>query len=179
MELLEEPSFELAFATLLHDVGKPATAGAEERPFLNHERVGEETTRRIAARLRFSKRETDVVAFLVRHHMMLKDVRRMKKSTLKRLIGHELFDDLAELHRIDALASSGELDNYEFAINAKRTMSEEEVRPQPLVNGEDLAAIGVARGPEMGRILARIYTAQLDDEVKTKEEALALAKSLM
>ena len=175
---LESPSFELALATLLHDVGKPSTADTEERPFQNHERVGEEMARRIAMRLKLSARETDIISFLVRHHMILKDVQRMKKSTLKRLIGHEFFEQLAELHRVDALASGGDLADYSFAMEARRTMPDEVVKPAPLVSGEDLAAVGIPRGPEMGKIVRRLYTAQLDEEIRTREEALEMAKTL-
>jgi poly(A) polymerase len=179
MSKLEEPSFVLAFATLLHDVGKPATADTPERPFLNHERVGEEMARATAARLKLSARETEVTAFLVRHHMILKDVQRMRKSTLKRLLAHDFFSELAELHRVDALASGGDLANYTFAIEAKRTMPDEVVKPAPLVSGDDLAAIGIPRSPAMGRIVKQLYTAQLDEEIRTRDEALDLAKRLL
>jgi poly(A) polymerase len=179
MSLLDNPSFEFALAVLLHDVGKPVTADPDgEHLFLDHERVGEKMVREIAARLKLSKRETETVAWLVRYHMTLKDAAKMRKSTLKRVLGHELFQELAEMHRIDAMASNKDLTSYNFAMEARKSISEEALKPAALVNGEDLAAIGVARGPLMGKILSRIYTAQLDEQVKTKEEALELAAKL-
>jgi len=179
MSLLENPTFEFALAVLLHDVGKPVTAEPTgDRIFLAHEREGERIAREIAARLRLSNRETETIAFLVRHHMMFKDVPHMRKSTLKRFLGHELFSRLAELHRIDALASNGDLSSYEAAMEAKDRLSEEEIKPKPLVTGDDLAAAGIERGPLMGRILRRLYTAQLDDEITTRDQAIALAKRL-
>jgi len=177
MENLEDPSFTLAMGVLLHDVGKPPSA-AGARPFLNHERIGERMARNIAGRLKLSKRETETIAFLVRYHMILKDARHMRKSTLKRVIGHELFDDLAEVHRIDAVASNGDLSNYEFAMKAARELSKQEVKPEPLVNGHDLQAIGIEPGPRMGIILKRLYTAQLDEKISTREQALAMARRL-
>lgn len=178
MEHLEDPSFELAMGVLLHDIGKPPAADSQARPFLNHERIGERIVRGIAGRLKLSKRETEVIAFLVRYHMILKDVTRMRKSTLKRIIGHELFDELAELHRIDALASSGDLSNYEFVMRKAGEFSDEEVKPERLVNGHDLAEIGIKPGPRMGVILEKLYTAQLDEEITTREEALEMAGRL-
>jgi poly(A) polymerase len=179
LEHAGEADFPMAMAVLLHDVGKPVTAGASgERPFLNHERVGEVIARKIGRRLRLSKRETEIIAFLVRHHMILKDVREMRKSTLKRVLGHGLFPQLAELHRIDALASNGDLSDYEFAMTAVEELSREEVKPAPLVDGNDLKAIGIEPGPGMGLILERLYTAQLEEEVCSREEALALARKL-
>jgi len=179
VSMLEEPSFEFTMAVLLHDIGKPPTADSgRERLFLDHERVGEQMSRRIAERLKLSKRETDTIAFLVRHHMILKDVARMKKSTMKRLFAHEFFEQLAELHRIDAMASNRDLSNYDFAVNARSSLSEEAIKPKPFLNGEDLAALGVERGPRMGRILRLVYNAQLDEEIASREEALALAGKL-
>lgn len=179
LEYLEEPSFVLAMGVLLHDVGKPATVkSGGERPFLQHERVGDEMARAIAARLRLSRRETEQTAFLVHYHMLLKDVGRMKKGKLKQLIAHEMFAELAEVHRVDALASNGDLSNYEKAMQASMEFSTEEVQPAPLASGHDLAAIGIKPGPKMGRILRALYEAQLEEEILTKNEALRLAERL-
>jgi tRNA nucleotidyltransferase (CCA-adding enzyme) len=53
-----------------------------------------------------------------------------------------------------------------------------EDRPRRLpVNGEDLLALGLA-GPAVGTALARIRSAYLDGAVKTREDALALAREL-
>ncbi|HME72960.1 MAG TPA: hypothetical protein VKM54_24270 [Myxococcota bacterium] len=53
-----------------------------------------------------------------------------------------------------------------------------EDRPRRLpVNGEDLLALGLA-GPAVGKALARIRSAYLDGAVKTREDALALAREL-
>ncbi len=45
------------------------------------------------------------------------------------------------------------------------------------VSGDDLVAIGL-RGPAVGRALARLRAAYLDRRVRTREEALALAREL-
>ncbi len=178
MEHLQGPSFVLAMATLLHDIGKPPTSDTRQRPFLDHERIGQSMAREIAGRLRLSRRETEAIAFLVRHHMILKDVTRMRKSTQKRIIAHELFWELAELHRIDALASNGDLSNYEYAVNLAEQLSDEETRPAPLATGHDLADIGIKPGPGMGAILEKLYEAQLEEQIKTREEALDMARRL-
>ena len=180
MENLKEPSFVLAMGVLLHDVGKPVVASVQgERHFHTHERVGESIVRKVAGRLRLSKRETDAVAFLVRYHLVFKDVKKMKKSTLKRVLGHELFQDLAALHRIDAISSAGDLSNWEFAMTKRAELTQEQLKPKALLNGDDLKAIGVAPGPLMGKLLGRIYTAQLEEEISTRPEALELAARLI
>jgi poly(A) polymerase len=50
--------------------------------------------------------------------------------------------------------------------------------PPPLVTGDDLTAAGVTPGPVFKRMLDAVYDAQLEDRVRTKEEALALALEL-
>ncbi|MFM8434918.1 MAG: hypothetical protein ACKOBP_06170, partial [Planctomycetia bacterium] len=48
-----------------------------------------------------------------------------------------------------------------------------ELDPPPLVTGADLLAAGIESGPEMGAILARLRTLQLDGQITTRVEALA------
>lgn len=51
--------------------------------------------------------------------------------------------------------------------------------PQPLLTGRDLIqALGVTPGPEIHRLLSRVREAQLDGDVTTRAEALALAADL-
>ena len=47
--------------------------------------------------------------------------------------------------------------------------------PEPLLKGRDVIALGVAPGPEVGRVLQAVYERQLDGEVTTPEEARAEA----
>lgn len=47
--------------------------------------------------------------------------------------------------------------------------------PAPLVDGEDLIAAGLRPGPAFKQLLDRLYDAQLEDRVRTREEALELA----
>jgi len=56
---------------------------------------------------------------------------------------------------------------------------EETVAPPPLVTGNDLMVeLGLDPGPEIGRLLEALREAQAAGEVKTREEALALARRL-
>ena len=48
-----------------------------------------------------------------------------------------------------------------------------------LITGRDLIALGMEPGPEMGRILEQIRSAQDTGEVNSSEEALALARELL
>ncbi len=113
---------------------------------------------------------------LVRHHLRFKDAPQMRRSTLKRFISLGGFDEHLELHRLDCLASHGELDNYRFVKEVWETLPEEEVRPLRLLTGHDLKAMGYEPGPRMGKILAAVEEAQLEGELKSPEQARALVE---
>jgi tRNA nucleotidyltransferase (CCA-adding enzyme) len=50
--------------------------------------------------------------------------------------------------------------------------------PAPLLQGRHLLDAGFEAGPEMGRLLRRVYELQLDGDVTTAEEALAAARRI-
>jgi poly(A) polymerase len=53
-----------------------------------------------------------------------------------------------------------------------------DVAPTPLLNGDDLTALGYQPGPLFKRLLAAIYDAQLEGQIATKDQAIDLAKQL-
>jgi poly(A) polymerase len=175
LEGLRKPTSTLALGVLLHDVGKPSTFTRRERiRFDNHVDVGARMAGEICRRLRISARETERIVELVQHHLRFKDFPRMKRSTQLRFLRMEGFEEHLELHRLDCLASHGDLTNYELA----RTMMEEtpahEIKPAPLLDGHDLIAQGYSPGPIFKTILQAIEDAQLDGRVHHRADALRL-----
>lgn len=51
--------------------------------------------------------------------------------------------------------------------------------PQSLLKGRHLKTLGVAPGPTMGHVIKTVYQAQLNGEVTTLEEAIALAADVL
>jgi tRNA nucleotidyltransferase (CCA-adding enzyme) len=51
--------------------------------------------------------------------------------------------------------------------------------PEPILRGRDLLALGLAPGPEVGRVLRAVYERQLDGAVTTLEEARAEARRML
>lgn len=166
------PSFELAMAALLHDVGKPAASREQPKHFPEHERIGEEIAQNVCRRLKLSKNETANITWLVKRHMYFNNADKMKDSTLKKLFAEPLFDDLCEIVRADAMASWKCLDHLNYVLKKKREFSEEEIEPEPLVDGHDLIEMGYEPGPAFGEILGRIREQQLEGELDSREEAL-------
>lgn len=184
---LNQPSWELAMGTLLHDVAKPATFSRDIDPsresgkirFTRHEIIGAEMAGLICERLKTSTYTRERVMWLVKKHLCFKDVQRMRKSTLKRLFAHPGYPELLEVFRVDTLASTKDMTDYEYCRKISEEMSEEEVKPRPLINGYDLIAMGLKPGPIFSEILTQVMDEQLEEKIFTKEEALALAKRLI
>jgi poly(A) polymerase len=170
----------LPWAVILHDIGKPPTATTDEKNgaihFYGHEKIGADMARDILNRLRFSKKDIDETVVCVRHHMQFKDVKQMRKATLRHLLLRDTFPLELELHKLDCLGSHRSLEYYDFLVaEAKELEKKPEIRP-PLLKGEDLIALGMKPGPAMGEMLHEIREKQLSDELKTKREAKAWVK---
>jgi poly(A) polymerase len=178
LERLPTPTATLAFGVLLHDVGKPGTFRIAERiRFDGHVELGEKIARDILMRLRFSNSDIEQVLALVANHMRFKHVHEMRESKLKRMLRMDRFDEHLELHRLDCLASHGNLENYEFARSKLEQLPPEQLRPSRLLTGRDLIEAGYAPGPDFARMLEMAEDAQLESRIQSKQDALELVKS--
>ncbi len=174
--LREYPSPALAWGALLHDVGKPVTYKPTGRArFPEHEVEGARIAESVLRRLRFPNEVVDRAVFLVREHMRVKDFPKMREAKRRRLAASPGFDELVELLRADCLGSHGDLSVYEWIQRWLVEHPAETLRPPRLVTGYDLIAMGYRPGPMFGEVLEAVYTAQLEGQVRTREEALALA----
>ncbi len=174
MQQLKHPSTVLAFGCLLHDVGKPDTYRRSDRiRFNGHDRVGAKITQSILERLRFPNDLKDKIVACVDGHMRFKDVKKMRESTLKKFMQRNTFETELEQHKIDCLASHGDISNWRFLRKKVKTLSKEEIKPKPLINGRDLLDLGYPEGPLIGKILRAVEEAQLDGKLSTKDEAIS------
>ena len=176
-----EASKTLALGALLHDVGKPPTfrVAPDRIRFDEHAEVGTAMAAEICRRFRLSNEETDEVCALVANHMRFADVKRMKDSTFKRFVRLPHFDDHLELHRLDCLASHRDLELYDFTREKLSELPPEQIRPRPLITGDDLIAAGFQPGPKFKELLAAVEDAQLEGAISTKEEAMELVRGKM
>ena len=173
----------LPWAVLLHDIAKPVTAEKDlatgKIHFYGHEKVGADMAETILQRLKFPNQQTEEIVEAVRHHMQFKDVKLMRKATLRRLLLRETFPLELELHKLDCQGSSGDLEHYNFLVEqAEELKNQPQIHP-PLLTGNDLMALGVKPGKELGALLHEIRERQLADELKTPDEARAWVRKII
>jgi poly(A) polymerase len=166
----------LAWGVLLHDVGKPPTfqSAAETGDrirFNKHVAVGMRMAEGICKRLRFSNEDIEQILALVDNHMKFGAVAEMRASTLKKFVRLPRFEEHLALHRLDCLSSHRHLDSYEFVQRFLEATPPEQVRPDRLLTGDDLLAMGFRPGPVFAEILSMLEDAQLEGLIKTREEA--------
>jgi poly(A) polymerase len=171
-------SMTLAWGALLHDVGKPPTfrRAADRIRFDGHADMGVAIGAEICRRFRFSNEEAQQILALIENHMRFMDVQRMKESTLKRFFRLERFEEHLALHRMDCMAGSKFLDHWNYARERLASMTEETVRPKPLITGRELIAAGYKPGGGFREMLHAAEDAQLEGTVTTQEEALKLVR---
>lgn len=181
MERLSETSdtpIELAMAALLHDIAKPATfvRATDRIRFSGHDLLGAEMAETICKRLTFSNDQTELICSLIHHHLRFKDAKKMRLSTLKRFCSLDRFDLHLELHRLDCLASHGDLEAYEFCKSKYEEFANEPPPPLKLINGHDLIGMGLVPSPEFSKILRTVEDQILEGTVQSREEALEYVK---
>lgn len=175
----------LRLAGLLHDLGK-ATTGADGH-FLHHDREGAAFADQLMKRLRFSRLEIARVVGLVQHHMFAYSADWTDAAVRRfvRRVGVNLLDDLFALRAADDVASgtetpaSGGWDELQRRANAAVAVDPLDAR-SVAISGEDLVAeLGIRPGPEIGRLLAALLEAVIEDPtLNSRERLLALARAL-
>ena len=179
---MRNPSPVLALSALLHDIGKPRTSKTDPDGrirFFGHEGVGARMAEEILRRLRFSNDEVAAITACIANHMAFKDAPNMRVSTLKRLLARPTFLEELELHRIDCSSCHGQLDIHAFLTAKMTEFSQEEIKPKPLLTGNDLQQLGIKPGPSMGKILHQLMDEQLEGKFTDRDGALARARELV
>jgi poly(A) polymerase len=176
-----KPSFPLAFAALLHDVGKPRTVGRtpDRYTFYSHEHVGRRMASEICLRLKLSNEERERIEWLVEKHQFLCGVQAMRKSKVKVTLNHSGIHELLTLHRADALASGRSTEHVEYCEKLLREWTTTDLNPPPLVTGHDLTALGLEPGPLFKQLLDAVREAQLECTITSQEQALDLVGRLL
>jgi poly(A) polymerase len=178
----------LKMAALLHDIAKPQTRAIDSKGrmrFLGHSDEGAEIVSHILERLRFSTRETKLVAGVVKYHLR---PTQMGQPPSHRAIYRYFRDagdagvDILYLSLADHLATRGPgliPANWRQHTDVVRYVLDEHYKqekitlPPKLVDGNDLMDIfGLKPGPRLGELLEIVKEAHATGELTNREEAL-------
>ncbi len=182
----------LRFAALLHDIGKPPTQTPNPKGgygFPGHDRVGDGMVRAVLTRLRASEKLRAYVAALTRHHLRPGFLVHARPLHPRAVYGYlkatePVAADTLLLSIADRRATRGRKHDEAIAKHLELAGEllpaaldwHEHGPPRPLIRGDDLAReLGIAPGPDLGRLLAELAEAQYAGEVTSREEALSHA----
>ena len=168
-------------ATLIHDIDKPvaAKAGGERGvTFYNHEVSGARTAKRVAERLKLSKKDQDRVFTLVRWHMFVYES-KMTDASIRRFIrrvGKENIHDMMALRIGDRVGGGSKATSWRLTELQKR-IGEQLYEPLSLkdmnINGAEIMTIlNIPPSRKVGEILNAIFEEILDDSSKNTKEYL-------
>jgi poly(A) polymerase len=189
----------LFLAALYHDIGKPSTKSVDEDErirFLQHEVVGEVIVAERARSLRFSNLEIKQLKTIVRHHMRPLLLAQSAQDPTRRAIYRFFKDtgaagvDVCLLSLADVLATYGptlSAEHWTRHLTVVRTLlqawwekPQESISPPALINGHELMdQLKLQPGPVVGQLLEAIQEHQAIGKIQDKDEAIALAKSLL
>ncbi len=171
----------LAWAIVLHDIAKPHTWKEVEGRITahGHAEVGAKVAREILNGLRFDADTTNAIAWLVENHMKMFAVKEMKQATRMKLIADKNFDNLLELHRLDCISSNGNLESHDFIVQVRASTPPSQIRPERLIDGNEVMALGLSPGRKVKMILEAIGDEQREGRITTKEQALAHARGMI
>lgn len=189
MKAMEQirPDKVLRLTMLFHDMGKPDTKTTDEKGidhFHGHAALSQNYANETLKKLKFANDTLHKVSKLTYWHdyKVQPDKRGVRRALNK--IGEELFLLLLEVKRADALAQSmyKREEKLEELLQIKEiyTQIKEEGQCFSLkdlaVTGQDLIALGMKPGPQLGEMLGTLLEIVLEDpEQNEKENLLSIA----
>jgi tRNA nucleotidyltransferase/poly(A) polymerase len=185
----------IKLAALLHDIGKPQTKRKEQGrvSFHGHEHVGKNIVRSVARMLKLSTRERYALEDMVRWHLRPGYLSNFK-SPSERAVFRYLRDTKQEaastllLSLADQRSTRGPLTSEEDQRHHEKIVRSvlrryfEKTKEKPfvrLMTGHDLIkTLKLKPSPVFAKILAEVEEKQILGKIKTKKEALELAKKI-
>lgn len=192
--LLRPKQIAVMLGALCHDFGKPATTKIENGKVraAGHEAASVALTEQFLDRLKlFTLDGYDVrkqALALVEHHAVPYRLGRAHKAgeqitdgMFRRLALKVEPDLLYRVARADCLGRAGDFkpESEDWFIARVRELGIEERAPEALLLGRHLLALGLKPGKRIGEITRAVYELQLEGEVTTLEDAIAVARQIV
>jgi tRNA nucleotidyltransferase (CCA-adding enzyme) len=186
---IKDPKEKLIFmlSALCHDLGKPETTEYNEKKdrvtSYGHDDEGAKVTVEFLSRLTDDVSIIDKTATLVKEHMKptmfyhdnVPDaaIRRLaKKVDIPMLVMLSVADKMGRgIEKVDLKAERWMMGRFkQIGLQHPKALD-------PMVMGRNLIPLGIQPSKEMGRLLDKIYNAQLDGKFSTTEEGIEYARS--
>ncbi len=177
-----EPVPVLRLAAFFHDIAKPFTFSLDSSGtghFYSHASTGAELTEDIMSRLKYDSKTIRLVSTLVKYHDL--QIPEDKKTVKKHVstLSADTFHDLMKLCRADTLALAPEF-SFRTAHFDKLDEIADEIQQADeclsikslAISGNDLIALGIPQGKEIGRILNELFSLVINDEIVNERESL-------
>lgn len=190
----------LAWAALLHDIGKVDTAETASQTgdrirFSGHHSQSAELAHQVLKRLGFGKRFRQEVSWIIHYHLAIDSLPDMRPGRAREFMSHPAFADLLQLHKADAHAAwsrnhNGGIDTGPADFSHLERLWQEFQDSQhqhPPSLKHDLGIDGdwlkqqfdLTDGPELGQILHRLQELYLDGEITDEMSAQTHTQKLL
>lgn len=175
-----EPTVEARLTMLLHDIGKPASFFMRDGVghFYGHADVSCKIAAGVTERLRFSKKITDEVLFLIQNHGIVinDDIRSIRKGLAR--YGAERFLKLIRVHYFDTCGKAPEYFGEKALFDSIEKHTREYLENEPpmdlkqlKVNGSDISQLGIS-GRKIGEALSFLLEQVIDGNCKNDKDSL-------
>jgi tRNA nucleotidyltransferase/poly(A) polymerase len=155
LAILNSPSLSLALAALLMPCSPDLVAP-------------------LGRRLRYTNKEVERTAWLLVGQPLIAQAPQLPWPKLQRLLTHDGASELVSLRE----AIAGPSDPALAYCHERLAWPQERLNPRPLIDGSTLIHHGLTPGPQFSDLLEQVRDAQLDGEIKTQQEALAMVDRL-
>ena len=190
----------LLLAALYHDAGKPGAARWEFKrgrmaiTNCGHDVLSERISRKVLARFKIYSWNgcnlRRMVPLLIRTHHRASELWQNRDSVTRKAFTRLAADVNGEIELVvylDAADRGGRRDRPLKGLDREarwlfKKFEELHVNMEtikPFIMGRDLIALGVAPGPDMGKVLKRLYRMQIDNKFETRAQGLKAAQKIL
>ena len=182
-KLNDEDSSVILLAALTHDLGKPSTTfySSEKGRIVSpgHEASGLEPTKEFLSSIHTPQNIVRRILPLVKDHLFPAAHEHPSDTAVRRLaqrLGTATIQELIWLAEADVKGRTlpwRGLPSGQALLETAERLHVVSQKPQPILQGRHLIAIGLEPGPEFGVLLREMFEAQQEGIFQTKTEALA------
>ncbi|MFH1375085.1 MAG: CCA tRNA nucleotidyltransferase [Patescibacteria group bacterium] len=175
----------VAWATLLHDIGKAETIRTIEGriTYPGHAEVGVKIAECILHRLKFDNATRAKIVWLIRNHIPFFDIPKQRLARKHEFFTHPWFADLVKVTAADIRGTRpSDFSLHRRIVSEWKAHVREKLLPAPktlLTGTEIIQALHVAKGPEVGRLTRILKDAQIERLVTSRKEAVKFLESCL